>query len=63
MTLGWHIGRMGGDEYFYKEGGGGGFHSLMRVYPARGIATVVMSNATDFDVERSLDALDPQFFR
>ena len=30
MTLGWHIGN--GTAYFFKEGGGGGFHSEMRVY-------------------------------
>jgi CubicO group peptidase (beta-lactamase class C family) len=46
MTLGWHIGAVDGAPFFYKEGGGGGFHSMMRLYPAAGIGTVVMTNAT-----------------
>jgi CubicO group peptidase (beta-lactamase class C family) len=63
MTLGWHLGRLGGAEYYYKEGGGGGFHSMMRIYPAHGIATVVMSNATGFAVDRCLNRLDAEFLR
>jgi CubicO group peptidase (beta-lactamase class C family) len=61
MTLGWHIGHLDGARFFYKEGGGGGFHSMMRVYPAPGIATVIMTNATGFDVRACLDSVDPQF--
>lgn len=63
MTLGWHIGRLGGEEYYFKEGGGGGFHCMMRIYPARGVATVVMSNSTGFDVKRVLNRLDAEFLR
>jgi hypothetical protein len=48
-------------QFFYKEGGGGGFHCLMRLYPAPGIGTVVMTNATACDVRRLLDAADSQF--
>jgi len=62
MTLGWHIGVRHGLRYFFKEGGGGGFHSLMRMYPQQGIASVVMTNATGFDVDGFLDAFDPKFF-
>jgi hypothetical protein len=36
---------------------------MMRIYPARGLATVVMSNATGFDVDRCLDRLDVEFIR
>ncbi len=61
MTLGWHIGSLKNAAFFFKEGGGGGFHSMMRVYPGPGIATVVMTNATGFDVRKLLDALDPEF--
>jgi CubicO group peptidase (beta-lactamase class C family) len=61
MTLGWHIGDLNGTRFLYKEGGGGGFHSMMRVYPADGIGTVVMTNATAFDVRRLLDDIDPPF--
>ncbi|HXK09359.1 MAG TPA: serine hydrolase domain-containing protein [Vicinamibacteria bacterium] len=63
MTLGWHVGDLGGIRFFYKEGGGGGFHSLMRLYPEPGLATVVMANATAFDVRKALDATDARFVR
>jgi D-alanyl-D-alanine carboxypeptidase len=58
MTLGWHVADRSGRRYFYKEGGGGGFHSLMRLYPEEGIGTVVMTNATGFNVHRLLDDID-----
>jgi len=61
MTLGWHIGDLDGTRFFYKEGGGGGFHCMMRVYPGDGIGTVVMTNATGFDVRRLLDTMDASF--
>ena len=53
MTLGWHT----GDGYLYKEGGGGGFHSLMRLYPRQSLGIVVMANATAFEVTGLLDAV------
>jgi D-alanyl-D-alanine carboxypeptidase len=61
MSLGWHIATGRDGRFYYKEGGGGGFHCLMRVYPAAGIATVVMTNATGFDVRDFLDSTDPDF--
>jgi D-alanyl-D-alanine carboxypeptidase len=61
MTLGWHIGDLGGIPFFYKEGGGGGFHCEMRIYRASGVATVVMTNATGFDVKRCLNSVDREF--
>lgn len=63
MTLGWHVGDLDGTRFFYKEGGGGGFHGMMRVYPEKGIGTVVMTNATGFDVRRLLDTIDTSFIR
>jgi len=63
MTLGWHVGVRDKQRYFYKEGGGGGFHCLMRVYLQQGIASVVMTNATGFDVHAYLNTFDPQFLR
>jgi hypothetical protein len=62
MTLGWHIGETGGFTYYYKTGGGGGFHNEMRLYPSQGIGTVVMSNSTDFDVTAFLNRVDPAFW-
>jgi hypothetical protein len=52
------MGSVGGADFFYKEGGGGGFHCLMRVYPSRQIATIIMTNATQFDVRKCLDTVD-----
>ena len=61
MTLGWHIGTTSGTAYFFKEGGGGGFHSEMRLYPMKGIASVVMVNSTEFDSSRFLNRVDSVF--
>lgn len=63
MTLGWHVGNMDGTNFFYKEGGGAGFRSMMRVYPKCGIATVVMTNATGFDVRKCLNTADRIFLQ
>jgi D-alanyl-D-alanine carboxypeptidase len=49
-TPGWQVGRRRGAPYYYKEGGGGGFRCMMRLYLEQGIGTVVMTNATGFDV-------------
>jgi D-alanyl-D-alanine carboxypeptidase len=61
MTLGWHIGVTDGVRFFYKEGGGGGFRCMMRLYPVQGIGSVVMANATAFNVRRLLDTVDAGF--
>ena len=61
MTLGWHVGETDGLVYFFKEGGGGGFHGEMRVYPAKGIASVVMVNRTNFNSTRFLNRADRAF--
>jgi CubicO group peptidase (beta-lactamase class C family) len=61
MTLGWHIGSLNGRRFFYKEGGGGGFHCMMRLYPDSGLGSVVMCNATAFEVANLLNAVDPTF--
>ena len=63
MTLGWHIGELNGVGYFYKEGGGAGFHSEMRVYPAVGLASVIMTNRTSFNSRKQLSNIDKNFIR
>jgi len=63
MTLGWHIHDLAGIRYFFKEGGGAGFHSEMRIYPAKGIASVVMANRTSFDAKKFLNDLDAEFLK
>ncbi len=61
MTLGWHIGEMNGTACFFKEGGGGGFHGEMRLYPANGIASVVLVNCTVFKSRQFLNQMDRTF--
>lgn len=61
MTLGWHIGKTQGVVYLFKEGGGGGFHSEMRLYPTKRIASVVMVNSTEFDSSKFLNREDCAF--
>lgn len=61
MTLGWHIGDADGTPYLFKEGGGGGFHAEMRLYPESGLGTVVMVSNTDFDSTSFLNRVDRVF--
>jgi hypothetical protein len=61
MTLGWHVGELAGRPYYYKEGGGAGFHCEMRTYPDRGVASVVMVNRTSFRSNSILSQLDRGF--
>lgn len=58
MTLGWHIGEAFGQNYLFKEGGGAGFHSEMRIYPQMEIASVLIANRTSFDVNNQLSVFD-----
>jgi hypothetical protein len=60
MTLGWHMGSTDAVGYLFKEGGGGGFHCMMRLYPVEGVGTVLMTNATGIGVSAVLDAIDRQ---
>jgi CubicO group peptidase (beta-lactamase class C family) len=61
MSLGWHVGALGTELYYFKEGGGAGFHSEMRIYPTRKLASVIMVNATDFRSNALLSDLDQRF--
>ncbi len=63
MTLGWHMGMSDRTPFLYKEGGGGGFHCMMRLYVGAGIGTVVMTNATSCNVGKLLDAADAAALR
>ncbi|GMR06251.1 MAG: hypothetical protein BMS9Abin25_0836 [Gammaproteobacteria bacterium] len=58
MTLGWHIGVLNSNKYYFKEGGGAGFHSEMRIYPDINLATVLMVNRTSFNTRKQLSNLD-----
>lgn len=58
MSLGWHIGNLKDIRYFYKEGGGGGYHSEMRIYPSQGIGSVIIVNRTNFNSKKYLNTID-----
>lgn len=58
MTLGWHIGQLNERKYYFKEGGGAGFHSEMRIYPDENLASVIMVNRTSFNTRKELSNLD-----
>ncbi len=60
MTLGWHIGELNDMRYYFKEGGGAGFHSEMRIYPDANLASVLMVNRTSFNIRKQLSILDMQ---
>ena len=60
MTLGWHIRDTRNGLTYFKEGGGGGFHCLMSLYPSRGVGSVLMTNATGFNVTTAVEALDAE---
>jgi len=62
MTLGWHIGYNKSVKYYFKEGGGAGFHCEMRIYPDQSIASIIMVNKTSFKPKKTLDRIDKEFF-
>lgn len=65
-ALGWAMGQTGGEPYLGKQGGGLGFHCNVRIYPARGIATVLLANRTEISagpIDARSDALDAAFLR
>lgn len=60
-ALGWVRGRLDGAQYLGKQGGGLGFHGNVRLYPERGVATVLLANVTEVSagpIDRRSDALD-----
>lgn len=61
MTLGWHIGRIDNENYLYKDGGGAAYRSQMRLYPDRGLGSVIIVNRTRYDIDGALKKLDSLF--
>lgn len=58
MTFGWHMATNKGRQYLFKEGGGAGYHSEMRIYPKEKLASVIIANRTSYDVSGKLNQLD-----
>jgi CubicO group peptidase (beta-lactamase class C family) len=61
MTLGWHIGYLDRTKYFFKEGGGGGYHCEMRIYQKKRLASIIMINETSASCKKYLNTLDKSF--
>jgi CubicO group peptidase (beta-lactamase class C family) len=63
-TLGWHRGVLSGTEYYGKPGGGPGFQSNIRIYPAKALATVWLANeagGSEGPIHKLTDSLDRYF--
>ena len=58
MCLSWFSGQLNGNRYFAHAGGGGGYYCEIRIYPDKGIGSVIMFNRTGMSDERFLDKLD-----
>jgi len=63
-TLGWHTGELFNSKYYGKPGGGRGSNSNIRIYPDKGIATVVLVNKIEISessINKFSDSLDKAF--
>jgi CubicO group peptidase (beta-lactamase class C family) len=58
MCLSWFSGQLNGHRYFAHAGGGGGYYCEIRIYPDKGVGSVLMFNRTGMKDERFLDKLD-----
>jgi CubicO group peptidase (beta-lactamase class C family) len=47
--LGWAIGEAEGERYLEHMGGGAGFATTMRIYPASNIGIAILTNGTELD--------------
>lgn len=65
VGLGWYRRRAhrGGEPHLEHRGGGGGFFSMMRIYPRAAVGVVVMGNATGYDYERVAAAVAARYAR
>ncbi len=61
MCLSWFKGELCGNGYFCHAGGGGGYYCEIRIYPKKGIGSVIMFNRTGMSDERFLDKLDTYY--
>ncbi len=61
MCLSWFKGQLCGSEYYCHAGGGGGYYCEIRIYPKKGLGSVIMFNRTGMSDERFLDKLDKYY--
>lgn len=62
MCLSWFSGQLNGRRYFAHAGGGGGYYCEIRMYPDKGIGSVIFFNRTGMSDERLLDKVDRFYF-
>jgi CubicO group peptidase (beta-lactamase class C family) len=58
MCLSWFCGELSDTTYFAHAGGGGGYYCEVRIYPEKGLGSVVMFNRTGMSDQRFLNRLD-----
>lgn len=63
MCLSWFSGKLNGTTYVTHAGGGGGYYCEIRMYPAKGIGSVIFFNRTGMSDERFLDKVDGIYFQ
>ena len=62
MCLSWFAGQLNGNKYFDHAGGGGGYYCEIRLYPDKGIGSVIFFTRTGMSDERVLDKVDKLYF-
>lgn len=62
MCLSWFGGQLNGNKYFAHAGGGGGYYCEIRIYPDKGIGSLIFFNRTGMSDERFLDKVDKFYF-
>jgi len=60
-ALSWFVGRHAGHEYLCHAGGGPGYGAEIRIYPALGAASALLTNTTIIRDARLLDRLDARW--
>ena len=58
MCLSWFTGVLNNQKYYCHAGGGGGYYCEIRLYPARGLGSVILFNRTGMSDERILNKVD-----
>ncbi|MEM9545542.1 MAG: serine hydrolase domain-containing protein [Bacteroidota bacterium] len=62
MCLSWFKGELNGNIYYSHAGGGAGYYCEIRIYPNKGIGSVVMFNRSGMSDERILNKFDKFYF-
>jgi len=63
MCFAWFTGQMDGVRYYAHAGGGGGYYCEIRLYPEKGIGSVIFFNRTGVSDERILDKVDSFYLK